>query len=156
MIFAVLASTVADTQTTLLPASRLTLSMARDGVFPPAFKRVQGSFQTPMIGTLILAGLSQYGNWPISPPLAKEARARHNPQARRVNVLILQAERPPGPGEVAQRGHNDASRTATSPVRKTPSKVPAPPIDTIGACRERTRGRLSTSAPTRVPNVPAT
>ncbi len=61
MIFAVLASTVADTQTTLLPASRLTLSMARDGVFPPAFKKVQGSFQTPMIGTLILAGLCLFG-----------------------------------------------------------------------------------------------
>ena len=61
MIFAVLSSTVADTQTTLLPASRLTLSMARDGVFPPAFKKVQGSFQTPMIGTLILAGLCLFG-----------------------------------------------------------------------------------------------
>jgi len=61
MIFAVLSSTVADTQTTLLPASRLTLSMARDGVFPPAFKRVQGSFQTPMIGTLILVGLCLFG-----------------------------------------------------------------------------------------------
>ncbi len=61
MIFAVLSSTVADTQTTLLPASRLTLSMARDGVFPPAFRKVQGSFQTPMIGTLILAGLCLFG-----------------------------------------------------------------------------------------------
>jgi amino acid transporter len=61
MIFAVLSSTVADTQTTLLPASRLTLSMARDGVFPPAFKKVQGTFQTPMIGTLILAGLCLSG-----------------------------------------------------------------------------------------------
>jgi amino acid transporter len=61
MIFAVLSSTVADTQTTLLPASRLTLSMARDGVFPQVFAKVQGRFQTPMLGTLILAGLSLFG-----------------------------------------------------------------------------------------------
>ena len=32
-----------------------------------------------------------------------------------------------------RRGHKLASRTATMPVRKTPSKVPAPPIDTMGA-----------------------
>lgn len=61
MIFAVLSSTVADTQTTLLPASRLTLSMARDGVFPPAFRKVHGRFQTPLLGTLILAGLCLFG-----------------------------------------------------------------------------------------------
>jgi amino acid transporter len=61
MIIAVLASTVADTQTTLLPASRLSLSMARDGVYPPVFGKVQGDFQTPMLGTLILAGLCLIG-----------------------------------------------------------------------------------------------
>ena len=61
MIFVVLSSTVADTQTTLLPASRLTLSMARDGVYPPVFGKLQGRFQTPMIGTLILAGVCLFG-----------------------------------------------------------------------------------------------
>jgi amino acid transporter len=47
MIIAVLASTVADTQTTLLPAARLPLSMARDGVFPRVSAAIQGKFQTP-------------------------------------------------------------------------------------------------------------
>ena len=61
MIVAVLISTVADTQTTLLPASRLSLSMARDGVYPPVFSKVQGKFQTPLLGTLILAGLCLFG-----------------------------------------------------------------------------------------------
>jgi len=61
MIFSVLSSTVADTQTTLLPASRLTYSMARDGVFLKVFGRVQGTFQTPMLGTLILAGFCLFG-----------------------------------------------------------------------------------------------
>jgi amino acid transporter len=61
MIFSVLSSTVADTQTTLLPASRLTYSMARDGVFLRVFGKVEGRFQTPMLGTLILAGLCLFG-----------------------------------------------------------------------------------------------
>ncbi|MGO8870764.1 MAG: APC family permease [Acidimicrobiales bacterium] len=61
IIIAVLSSTVADTQTTLLPAARVTMSMARDGVFPRAFGVIQGKFQTPMIGTHILAGLALFG-----------------------------------------------------------------------------------------------
>jgi amino acid transporter len=61
MIFAVLSSTVADTQTTLLPASRLAYSMARDRVFLPVFGKVQGSFQTPMVGTVILSALCFFG-----------------------------------------------------------------------------------------------
>jgi len=61
MIIAVLSSTVADTQTTLLPAARVTLSMARDGVFPRVFGIIHGRFQTPMIGTLILAFVAQLG-----------------------------------------------------------------------------------------------
>lgn len=61
MIFAVLTSTVADAQTTLLPASRLTLSMARDGVFPRLFSAIHGDYQTPFAGTLVLAGLALFG-----------------------------------------------------------------------------------------------
>ena len=61
MIIAVLSSTVADTQTTLLPAARITLSMARDGVFPRVFGIIHGKFQTPMIGTLILAFVALLG-----------------------------------------------------------------------------------------------
>ncbi len=61
MIIAVLSSTVADTQTTLLPAARVTLSMARDGVFPRVFGTIHGKFQTPMIGTLILACVAGSG-----------------------------------------------------------------------------------------------
>jgi hypothetical protein len=36
------------------------------------------------------------------------------------------------------------------PVMNTPSNVPAPPIDTTGAPRRRTRCRLSRSAPSSV------
>jgi len=61
MLIAVLSSTVATTQTTLLPAARITLSMARDQVFPSVFSTIQGKLKTPMVGTLILAFISLFG-----------------------------------------------------------------------------------------------
>jgi amino acid transporter len=61
MVLAVLASTVATTQTTLLPATRLTFSMARDRVFPALFARVHPRFETPWAGTLVIAGISAAG-----------------------------------------------------------------------------------------------
>jgi amino acid transporter len=61
MLVAVLSSTVATTQTTLLPAARITLSMSRDRVFPQVFSSIQGKLKTPMVGTLILAFVSLMG-----------------------------------------------------------------------------------------------
>ncbi len=61
MIFAVLSSTVATTQTTLLPAARITLSMARDGVFPKLFASIHERYKTPAVGTAILSFLSLFG-----------------------------------------------------------------------------------------------
>ena len=58
MLIAVLSSTVATTQTTLLPAARITLSMSRDRVFPKVFGTIQGKLKTPTVGTLILAFIS--------------------------------------------------------------------------------------------------
>ncbi len=58
MVLAVLSSTVATLQTTLLPSSRLSFSMARDGVFPKMFGVVHKSWQTPWIGTLVTTALS--------------------------------------------------------------------------------------------------
>jgi amino acid transporter len=61
MVLAVLTSTVATTQTTLLPATRLTFSMARDHVFPALFGKVHPRFETPWLGTLVIAGISAAG-----------------------------------------------------------------------------------------------
>jgi len=61
MLIAVLSSTVATTQTTLLPAARITLSMSRDRVWPSVFGSIQGKLKTPMVGTLILAFLALLG-----------------------------------------------------------------------------------------------
>jgi amino acid transporter len=61
MIFAVLSSTVATTQTTLLPAARITYSMARDGVFPKMFASIHPKTLTPAVGTITLAFVSLFG-----------------------------------------------------------------------------------------------
>ena len=50
MGIAVISSTVATTQTTLLPAARITLSMSRDRVFPKVFGTIQGKLKTPAVG----------------------------------------------------------------------------------------------------------
>jgi len=58
MILAVLSSTVAVIQTTLLPSSRLSFSMARDGVFPKAFAIIHRRWLTPWVGTLLSSVLA--------------------------------------------------------------------------------------------------
>jgi len=63
MIFAVLSSSVATAQTTLLPAARITYSMARDEVFPQLFAKVHGTFKTPAIGTAVLGAFAMVGIW---------------------------------------------------------------------------------------------
>ena len=61
MVFAVLTSTVATTQTTVLPAARITYSMARDGVFPSTFGAVSEKYRVPVRGTIIVSLLSLAG-----------------------------------------------------------------------------------------------
>ena len=61
MIFAVLTSTVATTQTTVLPAARITYAMSRDGVWPKFFGKIHPKFQTPAAGTIVVALLSFVG-----------------------------------------------------------------------------------------------
>jgi len=61
LIFAVLSSTVATTQTTLLPAARITYSMSRDHVFPKLFATIHPKTKTPALGTAILGILALVG-----------------------------------------------------------------------------------------------
>lgn len=65
MIFAVISSTVATTQTTLLPAARISYAMSRDKVFPRMFGTIDPRFQTPATGTVVLALISLIGMWGI-------------------------------------------------------------------------------------------
>src|ERR1700674_3696506 len=57
-ILAFLSSTIATVQTTLLPSARTAFSMGRDGVIGRIWARVHPGWQTPALGTLILASIS--------------------------------------------------------------------------------------------------
>jgi amino acid transporter len=58
LLFSVLTSASASTQTTILPTARTTLSMANWGALPRAFARVHPRFQTPSVSTLAMGGVS--------------------------------------------------------------------------------------------------
>ena len=58
VVLAIVTSAIASTQTTILPASRTSLSMARQGAFPEALGRIHPRFLTPHIGTILIGGIA--------------------------------------------------------------------------------------------------
>jgi amino acid transporter len=58
LIIAVLSSAAASTQTTILPAARTTLSMARAHAMPGSLGKVHPRYLTPHVSTLWMGGLS--------------------------------------------------------------------------------------------------
>lgn len=58
LILAVLTSALASTQTTILPSSRTSLSMARSGALPRRLAEIHPSWQTPHVGTVAVAVLA--------------------------------------------------------------------------------------------------
>jgi hypothetical protein len=99
--------------------------------------------------------------WPLA------ARAQQPERMRRIILRpIFIRSRPPRskrikpstPRVSCQLLLHDCERlaisTATIPIRKMPSKVPAPPIEATGAPSPRMLPRLSRSAPIRVPRLP--
>ena len=54
VVLAIITSALSSTQTTILPASRTTLSMARQGAFPKAFGEVHPRFLTPHVSTIVI------------------------------------------------------------------------------------------------------
>ncbi len=54
VVLAILTSALASTQTTILPASRTILSMARGGAMPAALGRVHERFYTPHVSTIAI------------------------------------------------------------------------------------------------------
>jgi amino acid transporter len=54
LVLAIITSGLASTQTTILPASRTSLSMATAGAFPKIFSRIHPSFGTPDFGTIVI------------------------------------------------------------------------------------------------------
>ena len=58
VLLAIITSGIASAQTTILPASRTALSMARQGAFPKAFARIHPRFQTPHVATIVVGGVA--------------------------------------------------------------------------------------------------
>jgi amino acid transporter len=58
LILAVLTSSAASTQTTILPTARTTLSMARQRAFPRVFGHIHPRFLTPDVSTIVMGALS--------------------------------------------------------------------------------------------------
>ena len=58
VVLAVLTSALASTQTTILPASRTTLSMARAKAMPSALAAIHPRYQTPHVSTWVIGGLA--------------------------------------------------------------------------------------------------
>jgi amino acid transporter len=58
VVLAIITSALSSTQTTILPASRTTLSMARQGAFPKAFGRVHPRFLTPHVSTIVIGAVA--------------------------------------------------------------------------------------------------
>jgi amino acid transporter len=58
LIIAVLTSSAASTQTTILPTARTTLSMARQRAFPKVFGRINPRFLTPDVSTIAMGAIS--------------------------------------------------------------------------------------------------
>ena len=54
VVLAIITSAIASTQTTILPASRTSLSMARQGAFPEALGRVHPRYLTPHVSTILI------------------------------------------------------------------------------------------------------
>jgi amino acid transporter len=54
VVLAIITSAIASTQTTILPASRTSLSMARQGAFPEPFGRVHPRYLTPHVSTITI------------------------------------------------------------------------------------------------------
>jgi amino acid transporter len=58
LIIAVLTSSAASTQTTILPTARTTLSMAAKGAFPKYFARIHPRYLTPTTSTIWMGAIS--------------------------------------------------------------------------------------------------
>ncbi len=58
VLLAIVTSAIASTQTTIIPASRTGLSMARQGAFPKALARIHPRFHTPHVSTVAVVILA--------------------------------------------------------------------------------------------------
>ena len=58
VLLAIVTSAIASTQTTIIPASRTALSMARSGAYPAVLARIHPRYRTPYVSTAVVAALA--------------------------------------------------------------------------------------------------
>lgn len=58
VVISIITSGIASTQTTILPASRTSLSMATAGAFPERFAKIHPRFYTPAFGTIVIGAVA--------------------------------------------------------------------------------------------------
>ena len=58
VVLAIITSALASTQTTILPASRTALSMARQGAYPAVLGKVHPRFLTPHVSTIVVGAIA--------------------------------------------------------------------------------------------------
>ena len=58
VVLAIVTSAIASTQTTILPASRTSLSMARQGAFPAALGKIHPRFLTPHVASITIGAIA--------------------------------------------------------------------------------------------------
>lgn len=58
VVIAIVVSAISSTQTTIIPASRTTFSMARAGAMPHSLAKIHPRFRTPHISTIVIAVLA--------------------------------------------------------------------------------------------------
>ena len=92
VVLAIVTSALASTQTTILPASRTSLSMARQGAFPEALGRVHPRFQTPHVSTIAIGVIAAVWYVVLNTALAElPVRLAHRAVAD--DRLLLRAHR---------------------------------------------------------------
>ena len=92
IVIAVLTSALASTQTTILPASRTVLSMARGGAMPKSLGAIHPRYLTPHVST-ILIGDPRDGLVRAAEPAVGELPVRHAVGAVADDRLLLRAQR---------------------------------------------------------------
>ena len=76
LIIAVLTSASASTQTTILPTTRATLSMALHGALPKSFARIHPRYLTPSVSTIWMCAVSIVSSCCSTPSRATSSRTR--------------------------------------------------------------------------------
>jgi amino acid transporter len=87
LIFVVLTSTAASTQTTIMPTARTTLSMARWGALPQILGRIHPQFQTPSVSTLLMGAISAV--WTVALLVANPAQSVLGDSITALGFLIV-------------------------------------------------------------------